>query len=80
MHPYASVCIQYASVCIRMHPYASIRLIYASERQYSRQVFSEKIKKSKNNRNLVFYNAIRSAQSVRIQPNIPNIPNLIGIW
>ena len=77
MHPYASNMHLYASVCIRMHPYSSIRLIYASERQYSTHVFGERVKKSKDCRNRLSYNAFRSAKSIRIQPIITNFINIV---
>ena len=70
------ICLQYASVCIRMHPYASIRLIYAPERQCSTHAFAEKVKKSKNSRNLLFYNVFRSAKSIQIQPINPILINV----
>ena len=79
IYPYASVCIQYASVCIRMHPYASIRLFYASERQYSTHAFAEKVKQSQNRWILLFYNAIRSAKPIPIQPINPNLINKLKI-
>ena len=76
----ALICLQYASVCIHMHPpYAPICL-HTPYLRLRTQIFNthfrREIKKVENNRNRLFYNAIRSIKSVQFQSNIANFTNM----
>ena len=73
----AQICLQYASVCIRMHPYASVcthmppyALFTPSNANVQHRFSPNSSKSKKNSRNRLFCNAIRNVKSMQIQPII----------
>ena len=73
----ALICLQYESVCIHMHPYAPICMLPYTLFTPRTPIFNTRFRRQKQKvrkyRNRHFYNAIRSAQSIQIQPTIANM-------